>query len=262
MQPPAGKLFGGESRSLLAKRAEDANTDASRPPLVEDADHHGIGELGVVEKKFLARTAQEDGESFPGIHRTDQESLGTRRIGKTERVRLKQLDGLADQVAFLGHEAEAAALVHVKRGVVEAKDVELRPIHDHDLVVVAAEIVVGAAHARAGLEQTELELPQPLVAPAIRVGDEGADGHASRDRGLKGLRHIAPVEPEDADVEAGLRLVDGGEDRADAVFRFDDQAHFAPFFGSQTTSTASAPWSAAIASEIRSVFLPWGTSAE
>ena len=217
---------------------------------MQDADHHRVGQLGIVEKQCLPRAAQEDGETLAGVDRTDDEGLGTGGVGQAQRVGLEELDGLAHQLALLGHKPEAAALVHVEGRVVEAQNIELRPVHDHDLVVIAAQVVVRPPHTGPRLEEVQFELAQALFSPPVGMGDQSAHGDTPIDRAAQGLCDIGPIETEDPDVDGGLRLVDGGEDGRDPIFRQDDQAHFGAFFSSHTTATDSAPLSAPMAAEI------------
>jgi hypothetical protein len=177
-------------------------------------------------------------------------------------VGLEQLERLLDQLALLGDDREAAA-ADVRGGVVKAEQVQRLAVHDHDLVVVAVQVVVGAAHGGTGLEQILLELAQFLLTAAIGVRDQRAD-HDAAGRGRRQCRgYVPPVEPEDADVQARLGLVDRAYQRRDAVVRLDDDLQGPGFFSTQVTPIGPPrASSAAIASASWSVPLPCGTSVE
>ena len=130
-----------------------------------------------------------------------------------------------NQPLVRGHDAKAPALGDVEAGEVEPVQVQHAAVDDHHLAVIAHQIVGGARHRDAAVEQLHFELAQALLAAAIGVGDQGPHADASRHRGSQRVGHVAAIEPEDHDVEALLGLLDGGQDRGNAGFRLHDDFH-------------------------------------
>jgi len=140
--------------------------------------------------------------------------------------------------------------------------VQERPIHDHHLAVVAGEVVGGAGHGGAGLEEPQFELAQLLFTALVGVGDERADHDAASDCGMQRLLDFLAIEPEDDDVDRLLGALDRHQERRDAVVWLNDEFHgyfFTGFFSSQTTPTSALGASSTIACEIGSVALSSGT---
>ena len=82
---------------------------------------------------------------------------------------------------------------------------ELLPVDDHHLGVIAHQRIVGPADGDALVQHPLLELPQSFLAAGIRVRDEGANRHAARHGGLDGPFHVFQVEAENDEVERFLR---------------------------------------------------------
>ena len=101
-------------------------------------------------------------------------------------------------------------------------------VDDHQLGVVADQLVIGAADHDALVEHAQLELAQPLLAAGVGVRDERADRDAAFDRGFDGLLDRLQVEAENDEVERFLRALDGVERRLDAVSRLNNQIHVFP----------------------------------
>ena len=114
---------------------------------------------------------------------------------------------------------------HVEAGEVEAVDVKDPAVDDHHLAVVADQIVGGARHGDAGLEQVHLELAQDLGAAAIVMGGQRPHADAAGDGGLQRARDLQAIEPEDQDVDATFGLLDRGDDRGDAGVGLNDELH-------------------------------------
>ena len=55
VEPLARELLGREARPALAQLAQDADAHAGAHALLQDADHRGVGELGVVDQQLLSR---------------------------------------------------------------------------------------------------------------------------------------------------------------------------------------------------------------
>src|SRR4026208_1393706 len=92
-----------------------------------------------------------------------------------------------------------------------------RVVDDHELAVVARQIVGGAGDADAGAQQTHLELSKRLLASAVGMGDQRPYRRAAVARRGEGLLQIGEVEAENGDVDGFLRLTNGAYDRGDAV---------------------------------------------
>ena len=137
--------------------------------------------------------------------RADDQLVVARLVRLTRAVGLEQRARLLHELGIVGDDAEAAALLDVEPGVVEAEHVQ-RVVDDHHLAVIARQIVGGARDRDPGIEQPQLELAQDLFAAAVGVRDERADDDAARDRRLERLLELDAIEAEDDDVDRLLRV--------------------------------------------------------
>ena len=126
--------------------------------------------------------------------------------------------------------------------------------------MVARQVVGGAGHGGAALEQPQLELAQRLLAALVGVGDQRAHRDAARDRRFERLLDLGAVEAEDHDVDDLLRLVIAADDGRDAVVGLDDQLHFGlAFFSDHSTEACPSGSSFRRAVVIRSRSTSSGT---
>ena len=115
-------------------------------------------------------------------------------------IGLEQPDCFAHQGTAPGDDAEAAAAPDVGGSEIERQQVQLAPVDDHQLAVIAGQVVRRARHNRSGFEQTQLQLSQALLACPIGVGDERMDGGV----GERPLNFLL-VATEDCNLDTALR---------------------------------------------------------
>ena len=121
-------------------------------------------------------------------------------------------------------------MVDVEEGVVEGQEVELPPVDDHHLVVIADEVVGGLRDLDPDLAEARGELAHVLgLGAAVGVADQRVDRDAAHGGGLELLLDLEPVEPVDDDLDALLGPPDSFKQRLDAVPGLDDDSdHWSP----------------------------------
>ena len=104
---------------------------------------------------------------------------------------------------------------------------------DHELPVVANQVVGGARYSDARCQQPRFEIAQILLSAAIgiryqRVNEDAAAGSLS-----KRSFDFATVESKDQQLHGTLCAIDGFHERSNAVTRLYDQFHSSAFFPAQ-----------------------------
>ena len=196
----------------------------ARRPILQHAQNQVVADLRVVDEQLLLRLADERGQQLARVLRADHEAVVARRVGLAVAVRLEQRAASLTSRLSRGDHAEAAALLDVQLGVVEAEDVQ-HVVDDHHLAVIARQIVGGARHGDAGVEQPQLELAQALLAAAVGVRDQRPDHDAARHGRLERLLELDAIEAEDDDVDRLPGLTHRFQQRGEAVVGLDDQLH-------------------------------------
>jgi hypothetical protein len=120
--------------------------------------------------------------------------------------------------------------------------VEHALVDDHELGVVADQVVAGTGNGDSGREQAKFELAEKLVAAAMGVGDEGADADAAADRRFEGAGDFVPIVPEDGDVYGFPGLLDGVDHRGDTGIGLDDKFHTSEPASRPTPTLRASCW--------------------
>ena len=204
-QPVSAAEIDRMYRALIHRREARANLDA-------------MNSLGA--RVDYRRVDVCDDQALAGVHRAHQEVLHPARVGLAVEVRLEEAEGLLHQPALSRRHPERAALVDVSAGEVEREDEEPAPVDDHDLAVVAHEVVGGARHGGADLQEALLQLAQGLLAARARVRDQGAHDHPAADGGRDPAlrqppRRTRPAEAAPAADDADHRSTPPCGDRQD-----------------------------------------------
>src|SRR5690349_20749838 len=100
------------------------------------------------------------------------------------------------------HDAEAAAALNVQVSEIESQNVEFAAIDNHQLAVIADQVVRGSCHCHAGAQQTKFELAQTPLASAIGISNQGVHMNAARNRAGQSFFDLAPVEAKDHNLHA------------------------------------------------------------
>ena len=129
---------------------------------------------------------------------------------------LEQPKRLLNEALLADDDAEASAL-QIECRVVESVHVQLFTIHDQQLAVIAGQVVRRPRDGDTGIEHPQFQLAQTLVAAGVSVGDERTDRDAALHRRFNRLLHGFQVEPEDGNVQRGLRPLDRGKDGLGSV---------------------------------------------
>ena len=198
----------------------------ARDAVLDDPLDQVVADLGVVDQQLLPRPPDERGQELARGLRADDEPVvaAASRAGACGRLRTARSASRTMRLS-LRDDAEAAALLDIDLGVVEAEDVQ-RAVDDHHLAVVARQVVGRARDGDAGVEQPHLELPQALLAALVGVRDERADEHAALDG-----RSAAPSRPPArSNRKITMSMIFFARRIAftsgvDAVVRLDDQLH-------------------------------------
>ena len=177
MQPHAGHLFDFQPFAFLRHLADDAHIDAGLDAILQKLDHLAIADLHLVDQQLFFRVLDEIGEARPGVLRAHQKRVVAGRVRLARRVGLEEPDRFGHNRLVLRGDAHAAALFDIEPGEVETKRIERLAIDQHHLVVIAHEVVVGARHRDAGIQQLELQLAESLGPAARGVRNEGVNFH-------------------------------------------------------------------------------------
>ena len=215
-------------RAASGHPSENPDLDTCVGALFEDADHLRIAHFRIVNKQLLLRALQESGELFARIHGTDDKIRLPSRVGLTHGVGLEQLDSLRHQFFVSGNKAEASAVFEIQRRKIKREYVELAPVDNHHLPVIAGQIVSRASYRDSLRQQPHLQLPQILFTTAIRISDEGMNEDPSVDRVDQGLFNLAPVESKDENFDALFGAINRLHQGRDTVARLYHQFHTPP----------------------------------
>ena len=169
----------------------------------------------------LPRNADSCARAFSGL----TSSAPAPRTGCLAQSASNSLMASCTVFAVLRHDAETAAPVDVEQRVVEAEHQQRRAIDDHELAVIADEVVPGPVHCGAGAEQPLLELSQPPRPALIGVGDERVHLHAPSDGVVQRPLDVVAIEAEDDDLDALPGLPDRRNQRCDAVAWLNQELH-------------------------------------
>ena len=205
--------------------ADHAHVHAGSRLCLEQLDEQRVLEVDVVDQDLALRTFDEGGQHLARVFRTDDQMRPLGNVWLPAAVGFEQRARFADGARVPRRYAEAAALERIDLGEIEAEQVQ-HVVGDHELVVVAREVVARAGHCRAGLEQTLFELTQTSLATAVGVRHEHAHLDAALDCRAERLLDFRLIEAEDRDVNRALRLLDGAHHRCQAGFGLDDQIHW------------------------------------
>src|SRR5436190_980824 len=238
VQTVAGKCLMNEPVAARAHFADDPDVDALLRAFLEQADDPHVADLRIVDEQLRLRLADERGQLLSRRTRTDDERA-VAGVSMPLAIGLEQLDGGVNGLPVVHDDAEAAAPRDIDHRVVESEHEELPAIDDHELAVIADEVVAGAVDRRAGAEQTLFELPQSPRSAFVGVGDERMDVHAARDGRVQRVLDVVAVESEDDQLDAALRAPDRGNQRCDAVPWLNQQLH--AITGSRWRGARTAP---------------------
>jgi len=112
-------------------------------------------------------------------------------------------------------------MVNVKVGEVEGQDVKQTTVNNHQLVVIAYQVVGSSRNGDAYFEQTHLEFAQVYFAAPVGVSNQRTHRNAAADRSLQRRLNLCAVETEDHDFDAFLGASDSRKQRRDSVVRLD-----------------------------------------
>ena len=113
------------------------------------------------------------------------------------RVGLEQLDRLLHMLSIRCDDPETSAVLNIQPGEVEGQKKELPAIDNHELAVVADQVVVRSGNSDTCGEQTYFQFTQMDLASAIRIGDQRMNMHAAADRAGERFLDLPAVETED-----------------------------------------------------------------
>ena len=112
-------------------------------------------------------------------------------------------------------------MVDIKVGEVEGQDVEQPTVDNHQLVVIAHQIVGGPRNGDAHCQQAHLKLAQVYLAAPIGVGNQGMHRNAATHRSLQRRLNLGAVETEDCDLDAFPGVADSRQQRLGSVAGLD-----------------------------------------
>jgi hypothetical protein len=108
--------------------------------------------------------------------------------------------------------------------------------------MITNEVVRAAGDDDAGVEESQLELAQVLLAATVGKGDEGRhDDFLRRRRRFQRRLDVLAIESEDGHLHAFLRVLDGRKDRGHTGVRLDDHFHDATSSDCSLYSSAYTP---------------------
>src|SRR5262249_4579535 len=142
-----------------------------------------------------------------------------------------------DKLAVRGDHAEAAAALNIQIGEVKCHQMQHAPIDDHELVMIANQVISGPGDSHAGSEHPQLESSQVLVTPFIRASDQSLYSDATRHCVRKRLFYLLTIKTKNDDLDASLRFFDPFNKGPDAVTRLNEkphQNHLAPILQQST----------------------------
>src|SRR5665213_3504004 len=161
-----------KSLPSLSDASYDPDLHASLLAIVQQSQHFGIGNFGIVDEQFFFRLFYERSQLLARVHRTYQKRREASRIRLPGGIGFEQLHCLLNDPGVSGHQAKTAAVFHIERGVVEREEVQNTTIDDYHLVVVAHQVVCSSRHSDAGIEKAHLELPQMLLPAPVGISDQ------------------------------------------------------------------------------------------
>src|SRR5262245_56929961 len=204
--------------------ADDTHIDAGRGLLLQQLDEIRILDVDVVDEQLPSGALDERGQRFTRRLRADDERRAFRRERLTSTVGLEERECLADRMLVLGRHAKAPALCGVSRGAVEREQVQ-HLVGNHELAVVAHELVARPRHHDAAFEHALFELAQPVLSTAIGVRDQNAHADAAQHCGSERLFDLVTIDAEDRNVDRLGRALDRLHHRREAGLGLDDQIH-------------------------------------
>ena len=205
--------------------AHDPDVDAGLDALRNQPQHRVVAHPRVVNQELFARAADEPPETLARVLGADHETRVTWDIRPAVEVSHEQLGGFVHELLIPADDAEAAARRDVEAGEIEAVDVKEPAVDDHHLPVVPHEIVGGPRDGDARLDEAHLEPAKAPGPAAVGVRCQRAHPDAASHRRLEGLRDLGPIEPENHNVDALLRLLDGGHDGGDSGVGLNNEFH-------------------------------------
>ena len=105
-------------------------------------------------------------------------------------VGVEESDCVVQRRSLARDDAEAAAARDVQQREVESEHEQERAIDDHELAVIADEILSGPIHSGARAEQPLLQLPQVAGAAVISVRDQRVHVHSALDGRVQRVRDV------------------------------------------------------------------------
>ena len=85
------------------------------------------------------------------------------------RIRFEQLCRLLHMLLVGRDDPEAAAAFHIEVGEIEGQQIKHSAVDDHQLAVIAHQVVIGARDGDSRGEQPHLQFPQILFAAPVRM---------------------------------------------------------------------------------------------
>ena len=135
----------------LLQVADDPHHHPRLHPLLQDADAGVVGDVPVDEELAL-RPAEEGGEALSRVDRAHDQQRRVPGVLLPVEVGVEELLRLLDERPLPGGDPEAAAAPEIGPREVVGEDVELLAVDDHDLPVIAQEVVVAPGDGRSDLQ--------------------------------------------------------------------------------------------------------------